>query len=182
MNRYDLTKEQYTNKLDKHRGEKRRNLDYFYILSVMPMIMLTYLQLFFNLSVISVLFYAIVQVSKVFYKDLQKHMEKQSYVLISTMVQCSKDFIKNGCSNEVIPPAIEHLCNEWSLCMNQDINGILASKETAIVLAQIINNFFGNLSDRTLYCSVTLLIGGVLLINALLICMYYPMKVKRKKK
>lgn len=155
---------------------KRKNM--LYTLSVIPMIILTYLQLFFNLAVVTLLFYGSIQITKVFYKDVHKHMEKQSYVLMSTIVQCSKDYIRNGCSNDNVPPVLENMCSEWTLCMNQDINGILASKETAVVLAQIVNNFFGNLNDRTLYCSAALLIGSILLINGLLISMRKPVKHK----
>ena len=41
--------------------------------------------------------------------------------------------------------------------MEQDTSLIMKSTETAVVLAQILNRFFDNLSNRTIYCSASYL-------------------------
>jgi hypothetical protein len=100
--------------------------------------------------------------------DLEKHINVQEGKLLATVVECSREFVRNKCAIAELPPALESACDRWRVCMEQDTRNIMKSKETAVVLAEVLNNFFGSLSDRTIYCSGSLLVGSVLLANILL--------------
>lgn len=139
-----------------------------HILSVIPAIFLTYLQLLFNITMIALVVYSTVQFLYVLQSDLEKHIENQSQLLLTDIIHCSREFFKNGCGSSLMAPALEPMCDDWEQCMNQDTNNILKSKESAVILADILNNFFGNLTDRTMYCSAALFTGSILFTNIVL--------------
>lgn len=139
-----------------------------YLLSVVPAIVLTYLQLFLNLLMVAMILNATLRFARILSNDLDKHINVQESRLLGRVVECTREFLRNRCAMENLPPALEGSCDVWQACMNQDTRNIMKSKETAAVLAEILNNFFGSLSDRTMYCSGGLLVGSVLLANIIL--------------
>ena len=134
----------------------------------MPAVFLTYIQILFNLTMTTCILYGTLKTYNILQSDLSKHMDKQSQILLSDIVQCSREYIRNGCGQITTPPALEQMCNSWKICMDADINGILTTKESAIVLAEILNNFFNNISDRTIICSTGILVTSVFFTNAVL--------------
>lgn len=166
LHELELSKQRYS--YPEHRRPKKSNLDTFYVISVLPMVILTYLQVIFNIIVSVIVLWSFVSFIKVILTDLDKHVNEKSYLLMGEMIQCSKEYMKNNCQNNNIPPAIEKYCDQWKMCMNQDIRNISKTKETAVVLAQILNNFFDNLTDRTIYCIGGVLVGGIIFMNGIL--------------
>lgn len=132
------------------------------------MVVLTYLQVLFNIIVSCIVLWSIITFIKVILTDLDKHIDKKSYELMGEMLLCSKEYMKNDCHSSSLPPAIEKFCDEWKMCMDQDVSNISKSKETAVILAQILNNFFDNLTDRTIYCIGGILVGGIVFMNGIL--------------
>lgn len=151
-----------------NRHKQRQSIDTLYILSSIPMIILTWLQFAFNLFVMVFLFYGMWKTIGILSADLDKHIEKQSHTMLAEIIQCSREYLKNSCALPNSPPAMEPFCDNWKLCMEQDVSHILKSKETAAILAEILNNFFGTLSDRTIYSCATLLIGSIFMTNFML--------------
>ncbi len=155
------------------RNEKGRKHNWFpdtptgmcYLLSVVPAIILTYLQLLLNILMVVLILNATLRFSQILSADLDKHINVQESRLLGTVVECTREFLRNRCASGDIPPALEKSCDTWHSCMDQDTRNIMKSKETAVVLAEILNNFFGSLSDRTIYCTGGLLVGSVLLAN-----------------
>jgi hypothetical protein len=138
------------------------------LLWMVPTVFLTWFQLFFNVAMICFVAYCAVQFVLVLMVDLEKHIQEKSHLILSDIVACSREYIKNGCSSGNIPPAMEPMCDAWKVCMNQDTNNIMKTKETALILAEILNHFFENLTDRTIYCATGLFIGSIILVNAVL--------------
>lgn len=60
---------------------------------------------------------------------------------------------------------MQSYCNDWKQCMEQDTDYVLKSKETAGIMAEILNNFFENLSNKTLYCIGIILVGSIIILN-----------------
>jgi len=114
------------------------------------------------------LFYGAWKTIGILSSDLDKHIEKQSHIMLGDIITCSREYVKNKCSLPDIPPAMEPVCDKWKLCMEQDVSSIMKSRETAVILAEILNNFFGSLSDRTIYSCATLFIGSIILTNFML--------------
>ena len=139
-----------------------------YLMSSIPMVILTWIQFAFNIIVMMSLFYGAWKICMIISSDLDKHVEKQSHLMLVDILQCSKEYIKNKCSLPGLPPAMESICDNWKLCMEQDVNGIIRSKETAVLIAEILNSTFDKLSDRTLYSCATLFIGSIFLTNFML--------------
>lgn len=143
-------------------------VDMLYILSTVPMVILTWIQFAFNLLVMACIFYGSYKTICILAADLDKHIEKQSHIMLADIIQCSREYVKNRCALPDSPPAMEILCDKWKMCMEQDVNHIMKSRETAVILAEILNNFFGSLSDRTIYSCATLFIGSIVLTNFML--------------
>lgn len=139
-----------------------------YVMSTIPMVILTWIQFAFNLLVMATLFYGGWKTICILSSDLDKHIEKQSHIMLADIIHCSREYVKNRCSLPDAPPAIEPMCDKWKLCMEQDVSSIMKSRETAVILAEILNNFFGSLSDRTIYSCATLFIGSIILTNFML--------------
>jgi hypothetical protein len=144
------------------------NYDVLYIISILPMIFLTWIQFAFNLIVMAGVFYAVWKTVAILSSDIEIHIEQQSKVLFTEIIQCSREYVKNGCGQPNLPPAMEQICDKWKLCMEQDVTNIMKSTESAVVMGQILNKFFDSLSDRTIYSCATLFIGSILLINFML--------------
>jgi hypothetical protein len=140
----------------------------FYMASVMPVIFLTWIQFTLNIVILTGFIFGIWKIGSILSSDLDKHIDKQTHLILTDIVQCSRDFIRNNCGQSNTAPALEKTCDTWKLCMEQDTSHIMKSTETAVVLAQILNQFFDNLSNRTIYCSATLLIGTIVFFNLLL--------------
>ena len=143
-------------------------IDVLYILSTVPMVILTWIQFAFNLLVMACIFYGGYKTICILVADLDKHIEKQSHIMLADIIQCSREYVKNRCALPDTLPAMESICNKWKMCMEQDVNHIMKSRETAVILAEILNNFFGSLSDRTIYSCATLFIGSIVLTNFML--------------
>lgn len=137
----------------------------FYILSVIPAMALTYIQIIFNVVMLGFVLNGVTQFYFILQNDLTKHMGKQQTILLSDIVQCSRDYVRNSCGTSTSAPALEQTCNNWKICMEQDLDGLLHTKESAVVLAQVLNNFFGSLDDKTIYCFCGMLFGSIILTN-----------------
>ena len=138
----------------------------FTTLSVIPVIVLTYIQLCFNVSVAMFLFYGLYRTYAVLHSDLQRHLNRRSQIVLSEIVQCSREYVVNECSTPL--PAMTQVCETWRMCMNQDVQDILQSKEGAAILAEIMNHFFSNINDRTIWCCGGLFVIAIVLTNTVL--------------
>lgn len=83
----------------------------YYILNVIPIIVLTYLNLFFNLT----MSFYIVKYTNTFIgilsRDLQKHLDKRQDIIFSQIELCKKEYFKN-CNINIVP-AMEQSCLQW---------------------------------------------------------------------
>jgi len=139
-----------------------------YFISIIPVIVITYLQLAYNLFLIYTISTSIFNFSKILRYDIQKYVDNKQHNLFLQVFECTKEYIDNGCTNEVIPPIIQNYCTKWKQCMDTDVTYILTSKETAQVFADILNNFFENLSTRTVFSVIVILTSLTLILNIIL--------------
>ena len=148
---------------------------YFYYMSILPVIIITYLHLIYNIIMVSTITKLLYKFIRVIQDDFQKYIDKKSQKIIENVLECSKAYIVNRCNSSV--PMMEKYCLELRMCMEQDITYIIKSKESAEILAEILNNFFEHLSTRTLISFLVLFVGVVTLIN---IALYWSNTLLKK--
>jgi len=141
---------------------------YYYIINVIPAIIITYVYLLFNVLMSVTIILSIRNFSKMLQDDLSKHILMKQDIMIEEINRCHREYVKNSCDSTFLPPAIEDDCFKWKSCMHMDISSFLKSKESASVFAEIINNFFENLSDRSIICLTGILLGSIVVFNLVL--------------
>lgn len=134
---------------------------------LVPEIISVYLQLFYNLVIVSFIVDTLFKFTRIIEKDLLQELDSKMNIAFSEIFQCSQEYIKNGCGNINLAPALEPICQKWSVCMNHEPK-ISTSKASVEIFADIINNFFNCLNDRTLICIFSFAICSVLLLNYIL--------------
>ena len=125
-----------------------------------------YLQILFNVLVISFVLYGIVRIWNVFESDVKKYTQLQEHNVYDQIIDCTRKYVNNKCSNPT--PAMESQCHEWEICMHQDVSTLLSSKHGAEIIAILLNNFFGHLTDRTIACVSVLFTGTFIFTNLIL--------------
>ena len=83
--------------------------------------------------------------------DIQKKRAQEMEAILIEINQCTKDYVDNRCEPETRLPPIEDYCMEKEKCMMQDpVKVVQASKMTALILAEILNEFVGALEVKTI--------------------------------
>ncbi|ORX90521.1 hypothetical protein K493DRAFT_265657 [Basidiobolus meristosporus CBS 931.73] len=132
----------------------------------MPYIISGWLQLFFNLFLIAVILYIILQFIYTVQRDIDIKVEEYSMAILEEIGKCSKDYITNQCSPvELRLPGLKDLCNTWEACMKRDPTVIGRAKVSAETFAEILNNFVEPISYKTMIFFTLLIFGSLFLSN-----------------
>lgn len=151
-----------------HHGYGNTISTIMYTISIVPMVLLTWIQFLLNIGILCGIAYGVWNLVSILSVDLDKHLDKKAHLMLVEIVQCSREYVRNGCGQIAIAPALEKVCDSWKLCMERDTNEIMKSTETAVMMAEILNRFFDSLSNRTIYCSASFLGGSIVFANLLL--------------
>lgn len=119
-----------------------------------PYVLSLYVQLFLNISLISLLAYLIFIFVKTVRSDINQKIEMYTMDALHEISLCSREYFRNKCSIEngnVRVPALEKTCTMWGKCMNRDPQLIGKSKVTAETFADIINGFLKPISWKSLF-------------------------------
>lgn len=130
-----------------------------------PYVLLLYLQLFFNVAIVSVVLYLLFVVVRTVREDVRHKIEMYTSDAIQEISLCSRQFYRNRCSNDARAPALEETCMSLEKCMNRDPQQIGKSKITAETFADIVNGFLHPISWKLCILFTGLVIGGVFVIN-----------------
>lgn len=115
-----------------------------------PLIASHYLQLFFNLSLISLLLYALFCFYLTIRRDVDQKVEEYSAEIIQEMSLCAKEYIGNRCEPSMRVPAMEVRCTAWEKCMNRDPSQVGRARVSAETFAEILNSFIEPISYKTM--------------------------------
>ena len=137
---------------------------YIKLIYLLPDIITLYLQLFYNITIVSLIINTIFKFIRTLENDLNRFLDKKMGLAFAEIFKCSNEFVNNGCANEKIPPALEIMCDNWRTCMNKEPT-VSTTKASVEIFADIINNFCNNLTDRTLLSIFGMTIISVLLLN-----------------
>ncbi|KAJ4471385.1 Di-sulfide bridge nucleocytoplasmic transport domain-containing protein [Lentinula edodes] len=137
--------------------------------SDMPYVLLGYLQFFFNLSLISVFLYLLLQFILTVQRDVEHRISEYSMDSVQEIARCSLQYRNNYCDNPaMLAPALVHQCGEWELCMNRDPTKIGRARIGAELIAEVVNGFVEPISWKTLTFTLTSLSFLTVFINTLI--------------
>ncbi|OCH88338.1 hypothetical protein OBBRIDRAFT_758305 [Obba rivulosa] len=135
--------------------------------SDLPYILLGYLQFFFNLSLILLFLYLLIQFILTVQRDVELRISEYSMDIVQEIAQCAMQYKTNLCSTNPIP-AMAHQCGLWETCMNRDPSKVGRAKVGAELIAEVVNGFVEPISWKTLAFTLTSLSFLTVFINTLL--------------
>lgn len=132
-----------------------------------PYILLGYLQFFFNLSLILLFLYLVVQFILTVQRDVELRISEYSSDIVQEIAMCALQFKNNLCATNPIP-AMAQQCGSWEACMNRDPTVVGRAKVGAELIAEVVNGFVEPISWKTLIFTLTSLAFLTVFINTLL--------------
>ncbi|TFK19900.1 nuclear membrane protein [Coprinopsis marcescibilis] len=136
--------------------------------SEMPYVLLGYTQFFFNLSLILVFLYILIQSILTIQKDVEKRISEYTQDIVQEIALCAAQFRDNYCDSPRLAPALAQPCANWETCMNRDPTKIGRARVSAELIAEVINGFVEPISWKTLIFTLTSLAFLTVFINSLL--------------
>ncbi|KAL1405066.1 hypothetical protein Q8F55_008689 [Vanrija albida] len=136
--------------------------------SEIPAILLGYVQLVFNFSLVAGFLYVAVQFILAVRRDVQERIDEVAVEILQEIGDCSKLYIKNRCEPELRVPAMENACYAWETCMNRDPAVVGRARVGAETFAGVINSFVDAISWKTMLFTVTTLSLLIVLTNSAL--------------
>jgi hypothetical protein len=134
--------------------------------SELPYVLLGYLQFFFNLSLILVFLYLLLQFILTVQRDVEKRMADYSMDIVHDIATCALHYQENNCETPF--PALKRQCKEWETCMNRDPMTLGRARVVAELIAEVVNGFVEPISWKTLGFTLTSLGFLTVFINTLL--------------
>ncbi|THH09424.1 hypothetical protein EW145_g2034 [Phellinidium pouzarii] len=132
-----------------------------------PYILLGYLQFLFNLSLILVFLYLLVQFIFTVQHDVEQRIGEYSMDILQEITTCAQLYKQNLCDTSPIP-AMLHQCATWETCMSRDPKIVGRAKVGAEMLAEVVNGFVEPISWKTLLFTLSSLAFMTVFVNALL--------------
>lgn len=132
-----------------------------------PYILLGYLQFFFNLSLILVFLYLVLQFILTVQRDVEQRISEYSMDIVQEISNCAAQYKANLCGSNPIP-AMMRQCGAWETCMNRDPTVVGRARVGAELIAEVVNGFVEPISWKTLVFTLTSLAFLTIFINALL--------------
>ncbi|KAF5343589.1 hypothetical protein D9757_014499 [Collybiopsis confluens] len=134
-----------------------------------PYILLGYLQFFFNLSLILVFLYLLLQFILTVQRDVEHRISEYSMDSVQEIARCALQYRNNYCDKPaMLAPALVHQCSEWELCMNRDPTKIGRARVGAELIAEVVNGFVEPISWKVLAFTLTSLSFLTVFINTLI--------------
>ncbi|KAF8624815.1 hypothetical protein AX15_005702 [Amanita polypyramis BW_CC] len=133
----------------------------------MPYVLLGYLQFFFNLSLILLFLYLVMQFILTVQRDVEQRISGYSMEIIQEISLCALQHRDNLCSTNPVPAMVRQ-CSNWETCMNRDPTVVGRAKVGAELIAEVVNGFVEPISWKTLVFVLTSLSFLTIFINTLL--------------
>lgn len=131
-----------------------------------PSVLLGYLQFGFNLFLVLVFLYLLVQFIITVQRDLEQRITEYSLDIVHDIYTCAMHYKENHCDNPY--PALAKQCKAWQVCMNRDPTIVGRARVGAELIAEVVNGFVEPISWKTLGFMLTSLSFLTLFINTVL--------------
>ncbi|KAG1889207.1 Di-sulfide bridge nucleocytoplasmic transport domain-containing protein [Suillus subluteus] len=158
-----------------HVGPVTRNTSNHYTLNMpanpvpradTPQVLLGYLQFFFNLSLVMVFLYLLVQFILTVQRDVGHRISEYSMEIVQEIGMCATQYRHNLCENNPVPAMIQQ-CASWKTCMDRDPAMVGRARVGAELIADVINGFVEPISWKTLAFTLTSLTFLTVFVNSL---------------
>lgn len=114
-----------------------------------PVILSWWVQLGMNVFFMSVVMWFVWGGISMMRADISHAADAARSRLLAQMNECAHDYTKNRCApKSERMPALNIMCNEWEVCMNQDPSSVMKMQVSAKNVAEIINEFVGVMSFK----------------------------------
>jgi hypothetical protein len=152
---------------DDHRADKRTYTkpSSIFLDPLFPAVLCSYLQVLFNLAMMSLLVYCVWIFLSTIRHDVDLKVEEYSTEILAEMALCSKEYIRNNCMPGRRVPALEKTCNSWEKCMNQDPTLVGRAKVSAETFGEIINSFLNPIGLKSMAFIVGGFAGSLIVVN-----------------
>ncbi|KAK9474303.1 Di-sulfide bridge nucleocytoplasmic transport domain-containing protein [Dipodascopsis tothii] len=127
----------------------------------LPYIFGSYLQLAFNLFLVTVFLYLIVAFVTTIRNDVNQKVNEYIFEVLVEIDHCAKEYVANRCAPDQRVPAAEKSCLMWEKCMKRDASVIGRAKVSAETFAEIINSFVEHISYKTMLFCLLLVFGSL---------------------
>jgi len=131
-----------------------------------PQVLLGYLQFFFNLSLVMVFLYLLVQFILTVQRDVGHRISEYSMEIVQEIGMCATQYRNNLCENNPVPAMIQQ-CASWKTCMDRDPTMVGRARVGAELIADVINGFVEPISWKTLVFTLTSLTFLTVFVNSL---------------
>ncbi|ODQ57705.1 hypothetical protein WICANDRAFT_19756, partial [Wickerhamomyces anomalus NRRL Y-366-8] len=131
-----------------------------------PYILSLYLQLIFNVLIVSILLYFVYSFISTVKADVENKVDSYASDIIQEIALCSREYLRNNCQPGKRVVALEAACSQWEKCMNQDPTTVGRAKIGAETFAEIINGFIKPISWKSMTFLFLITVGSLVLTNA----------------
>jgi len=132
----------------------------------LPYILSLYLQLIFNVLIVSILLYFVYSFISTVKADVENKVDSYASDIIQEISLCSREYFRNNCEPGKRVVALESACSQWEKCMNQDPTTVGRAKIGAETFAEIINGFIKPISWKSMTFLFLITVGSLVLTNA----------------
>ncbi|KAL7425157.1 hypothetical protein Q5752_000845 [Cryptotrichosporon argae] len=133
-----------------------------------PAILLGYVQLLFNASLVVGFLYVALQFVLAVRRDVHDRIEEYSVEILQEIAGCTNAYLTNRCDPTLRVPAMEAACSAWEICMNRDPTVVGRARVGAETFAGVINSFVEPISWKTMGFTLVTLTFLVVLTNSAL--------------
>ncbi|OWB55726.1 hypothetical protein B5S28_g1604 [[Candida] boidinii] len=130
-----------------------------------PIVLSLYLQLFFNIVIVSIIGYFIYSFVSTIQADVQNKIDNYAAEVLQEISLCAREYQRNHCDPGNRVPALEKSCMAWETCMKRDPDSVGRAKIGAETFAEIINGFVKPISWKSVFTLFLLTVGSLAFTN-----------------
>ena len=119
-----------------------------------PETLLTYAQVVFNLSILVVFLYLLLNIVLTIQHDVSQKVREYELDYLGEMSSCEARYTSNRCGSDMQAPALSEACEAWRRCASRDPTVVGRARVTAETFAEILNGFVDVVSWKTMLFSL----------------------------
>lgn len=165
----DEPQEQTKERKKKRKEKEQSNVESFmasFANPQMPYVLSLYLQLLFNVIIVSILLYFVYTFISTVRADVENKVDSYASDILQEIALCSREYKRNNCHPGHRVVALEAACSEWEKCMNRDPAVVGRARIGAETFAEIINGFIRPISWKSMFFIIFITVGSLVLTNA----------------
>ena len=119
-----------------------------------PETLLTYAQVVFNLSILVVFLYLLLNIVLTIQHDVSQKVREYELDYLGEISSCEARYTSNRCGSDMQAPALSEACEAWRRCASRDPTVVGRARVTAETFAEILNGFVDVVSWKTMLLSL----------------------------